>query len=784
MKDDVWADKANQILAQTGVTEGYCVVLGVGTGGLIDELARQSKLQLIVIDPDANKIAKLRKRFDSQRRYGTRVVAHVGHPLNFGLPPYLASLVVSEDPHSAGLNLDSAFAKGVFHCLRPYGGTAVLELSAAQHDAFAQQVAASKLPKAGLKRVERYSLFTREGSLPGSADWTHEYADAANTLMSRDQLVKAPLGVLWFGGPSGSGELFYNRHYWGPSLAVIGGRMFIQGPSLLTAVDVYTGRILWKIPLKNDVNYKPGRRGNDFEKVLAGYHFLAVADGIYLVNEKHIMRYDPATGKTLSDFKVPEDGEWGRIRVQGDVLVASVFRRIKKLGKLPVELVAMDRHSGQHRWTHRADLSYPVVAVSGDKVYCFDGALEDFYRDAKRKGLIPKAADQRSLIAIDLNSGDKIWKYSTDIIATWLSYSEKHDVLMVTNQKKVAAFRGKNGRELWKKYSEGRGFKGHPENLWDKIIVIGDRVIDQRGPGFAYDLETGESITRLHPITNKPIAWEFTKSGHHCNYAIASPHLMTFRAHTAGICELPSGNTTRLEGFRTGCRNSLIPANGVLNSPNFAHGCVCGFPLFTSLAFVHLPEVESWSYNALELDEAKDTVERVGINFGAPGDRLASNGTLWLDYPNVGGSSPKVAVNIEADKPRWFRQHSSLISGDGLKWVAASGVEGVSSVTIRLNQSKTQAGTYTVRLHFSEPDALQSGERVFSVALQGKQVLEKLDLVREAGQRHLALVKEFPGIRAVGDLRIELKATTGKPILCGVEVAADERNDRDDRPLR
>ena len=42
------------------------------------------------------------------------------------------------------------------------------------------------------------TILTRAGALPGSADWTHEYAGPANTLMSRDTLVKAPLGILWY----------------------------------------------------------------------------------------------------------------------------------------------------------------------------------------------------------------------------------------------------------------------------------------------------------------------------------------------------------------------------------------------------------------------------------------------------------------------------------------------------------------------------------------------------------------------------------------------------------
>ena len=113
---------------------------------------------------------------------------------------------------------------------------------------------------------------------------------------------------------------------------------------------------------------------------------------------------------------------------------------------------------------------------------------------------------------------------------------------------------------MWKKYATGRGFRGHaerpdhmghPENLWDKIIVSNDQILDQRGPGMAYELETGKPITRTNPITGKPISWEFTKLGHHCNYAIANPHLMTFRADTAGFCDIASGQTARLKGFRS-----------------------------------------------------------------------------------------------------------------------------------------------------------------------------------------------------------------------------------------
>ncbi len=382
--------------------------------------------------------------------------------------------------------------------------------------------------------------------------------------------------------------------------------------------------------------------------------------------------------------------------------------------------------------------------------------------------------EERYIKAIDVKSGKLLWKQQTDVVGTWLSYSDQKDVLLITNRKGISAFRGKDGSELWKKYATGKGFRGHPENLWDKIIVWNDRILDQRGPGKSYDLETGEPILRMNPITGKPIPWEFTKAGHHCNYAIASPHLMTFRAASAGFCDIDSTNTSRLEGFRSGCRNSLIPANGVLNSPNMAHGCSCGYSLFTSLALTHVPESEVWSYSALALNAKKDQVQKLGVNLGAPGDRQAKNGTLWLDYPNVGGTSPVVSIKLSGKSPRYFHKHSAFVEEGDLKWVAASGVEGASSLTVNVAPTSTKERRYTVRLYFLEPNEKQPGERVFDVSLQGKPVLRELDVVKEAEGVNRAIVKEFKGVLATTTVNIDLKAITGRTLLSGVEIVVEK----------
>ena len=369
--------------------------------------------------------------------------------------------------------------------------------------------------------------------------------------------------------------------------------------------------------------------------MLSGFHFTATSDSVYVVQGLECLRLDPVTGNETARFRLPKDDEFGTIRIQDNVMVVEAFRNVEKFGKRPASVVALDRKTGKMLWSQEASQSFPVMAIGHDKVYCFDAEIEGLAQAWKRRGLVPKASDIRQLKAFDLKTGKPIWERTTDQVVTWLAYSAEQDVLVASNQKGISARTGKNGTELWDKSATGVGFKGHPEALVDKLILWKDRILDQRGPGFSYDLKTGAVIQRDHPLTDEKVNWEFTKTGHHCNYAIANPHMLTFR-DSAGFCDISTGTTSRLEGYRSGCRNSLIPANGVLNSPNFASGCVCGYSLFTSLALVHVPQNEVWSYNALKT--GKESIRRIGVNFGAKGDRVAPNGTLWLEHPNVTGT--------------------------------------------------------------------------------------------------------------------------------------------------
>ena len=156
---------------------------------------------------------------------------------------------------------------------------------------------------------------------------------------------------------------------------------------------------------------------------------------------------------------------------------------------------------------------------------------------------------------------------------------------------------------------------------------------------------------------------------------------------------------------------------------------------------------------------------------------------------------------------RWFRRHSSQVvaSATGHAWVAASGLVGEGEIVVTpslrrpllvkpakpgkdgeppppppkqepLLKVDYPVKAHLVRLHFSDPDDLPPGDRVFSVMLQGKTVLENFDIAKAAGKNGGVVVREFKGIEIGADLRVELRSIAGSkapPVLCGVEFAAE-----------
>jgi outer membrane protein assembly factor BamB len=777
---DAWTERAQYLLQTAQVREGYCVAWGVGSGRLIHELARQSRLHVIGIDADERRVDSVRHDLIAAGLYGDRVELHVGDPRTFALPPYLASLMVSEDLEAAGIEPHLEFLGKLFAALRPYGGVACLPVPPTRRSAFGQQVAGARLVSARLREAGDWVLLSREGALPGSANWSHEHADAGNTRVSQDQLVKAPLGLLWFGGTSHEGIL--PRHGHGPQPQVLDGRLIIEGVNLFRALDVYTGRLLWETPLAG-VGRPYAITTHQTGANEAGSNYVSTPDGIYVLRGEVCVRLDPATGRPLGELRLPTPPgalgtlRWDYINICDNYLVGggdpagARARPVDEDEASSRYLAVLDRHTGRCLWsvTARSGFRHNAICLGGGRLYCIDRLPADEAARRKRRGETDVAA--ACLRALDLATGRELWRSEQNVFGTWLSYSARHDVLVESGRvtrdalfdepRGMRAYRGGSGAVLW-----------YNKDYAGPAMIHGDNVLKDQS---ACDLLTGAPHLRPDPLTGKPVEWTWSR-GYGCNTPAASEHLLTFRSGAAGYYDFCNdGGTGNFGGFRSSCSNNLVVADGVLTAPDYTRTCTCSYQNQTSLALVPLPEAEMWTY--FTTPRVTGSIKHVGINLGAPGDRRADDGLLWLNYPNVSGPAPAVSVRPTPDKPEWFRRHSSGFGGPGLPWVAASGAKGLTSLALTLVREPDPERVYTVRLHFAEPDQVQPGQRVFDVALQGQTVLRGFDMVREAGGTRRALVREFKGVRVSKELTVTLTPAADAPVkqavLCGIEVRAE-----------
>ncbi|MFP6766437.1 MAG: malectin domain-containing carbohydrate-binding protein, partial [Planctomycetaceae bacterium] len=253
-----------------------------------------------------------------------------------------------------------------------------------------------------------------------------------------------------------------------------------------------------------------------------------------------------------------------------------------------------------------------------------------------------------------------------------------------------------------------------------------------------------------------------------CDGGVDYGSFYTMRSGTAAFYDktLESG-TVFVSGPRSGCTNSIIPACGVLNVPYYYEGCTCSYPLPSALTLVSMPEYhEQWATWGKSRPEQ---IQRIGINFGAPGDRKTRDGTLWLEYPSAGGPSPELDVSVAPQNTTAHYRHSLFAAGGrGWPWVYSSSVAGLESFTLR----KLKPGRYTVRLFFAETLQAKAGERLQDVFVGKKRVAGALDIVTGAGGPLRGLVLELDEVELDDTFTLRLSSIRGRTLLSGIELIA------------
>ena len=323
----VYESTAEKIIKETGIQKGYGLVLGSGTGRLAYELARRTELKIIGIEKDQSKVASAKQALDAAGLYGSRVVVEQWDLHE--LPDYFADLIVSEEMMISGQINDSP--EEMFRVLKPYGGVAYFGQPLEASDKtkpLEQERLLEWLSQSGAKTPETaegkgvWAKVTR-GKLDGSGSWTEQYGNPQNTACSMDQLVKGPLGVLWFGDPGP--EKMVERHAKAASPVSINGRLFVQGEEIIMAFDAFNGTLLWEREIPGAVRPRAD---------VDGGNLVVTEDCLYVAAHDKCHCLDPVTGETLRVLEVPpslpgKSHRWGYVSFVDDILYGSRAEPLK-----------------------------------------------------------------------------------------------------------------------------------------------------------------------------------------------------------------------------------------------------------------------------------------------------------------------------------------------------------------------------------------------------------------------------------------------------------------------
>ncbi|MDA1051482.1 MAG: PQQ-binding-like beta-propeller repeat protein [Planctomycetota bacterium] len=577
---DEWTNLTKSVLDATALRDGYAIVVGLKDGRLVEELLRQSQFNVIAIDDDSRIIDQLRRKLGEDERFGNRFQAIVDEPAVAALPPYLANLMVSEASEKLRLESETQLSR-LYESLRPYGGTLCLSLDVTHREAVLRKVSPDRFAGVKTRTIDELLTISRTGPLPGSSVWSHETGDAARSFYSRDELVQAPLAVLWYG--DGRDHGFYKRKDYGHGVKpqVAGGRLFALqiATNTLKSVDAYTGRLLWS------------------RKVGGSARYASLPDAVYVADERKCLVLDPATGEATHSFDLnvnqPDDVPVSAtdIRVGDDIILIAVrFDNENAISKGRWNsklLVALDRASGQQLWSRLAELRYntAAVAVSSGRVFCIDSHSPEAIGSMRRRGEAVERLPS-TILTLDARSGRELWKtvrhdapanlttlhfMSLRTQDDWLAYSVEQDLLLAGKASQTFAMNAKTGEKVWQKPMPGQ----------QPLILGSETFINQSG--HTYEVRTGNLLSG---------AALFHRSG--CNYAVGGKNLLFLRSNCATYVDIESRHEYAIRNLRSGCSNSLVAADGLLNAPCFSVGCVCNYPLQTSFAMFHLPQSAAW----------------------------------------------------------------------------------------------------------------------------------------------------------------------------------------------
>jgi len=578
------AQDAKRILDASGVKGGLVVVIGCGRTELPAELRASDSYLVRALDSDPKRVASVRAHLAKKGLYGPVAAARLtGSQL-----PYVDSLVnlivvTSDTPKIS--------REEMMRALAPLGVIADIRKG----------------------KVE----ITRKSWPENLDEWTHYLHDASNNAVSGDTVVDPPRGIRWTCGPKYARS---HEHIASVSAMVTAaGRMFYiidEGPICsvympprwkLVARDAFSGVLLWKKPIADWESHLRGFRSGPPE---IGRALVACGPKVYVAlgYAKPVTVLDAATGKELASLR----GTGGarelllagkRLYVLADDMTSREYdqrrkwinRTVPKLEiiwrfpRTPIRMygtqrvVAINTAGGELLWKRQfkepGEIMPTTLAVDAGKVclqtishvVCLDASSgKDVWRSARTVAKSRLSWSTPTLVihdgvvlTIDRAAKDNADESPPDKGSKWIITSGGKEIVQ---KAEMFAFALDSGKNLWR----APYFENY--NVPQDVFVIDGAVWTgavRRGldPGFTQgrNLKTGKVTATIAPQKG----W-----GHHRCYRNKATVRWIIMGRGGMQFVDPKGGTNRNVGWaRGGCQYGVMPANGLIYTPQ--HSCAC-----------------------------------------------------------------------------------------------------------------------------------------------------------------------------------------------------------------
>lgn len=588
---------------------GYAFVLGITDGDMSIALAKSTQLNVMAFDTDMSRVQKLRKKAYAMGIYGRRVTAFHITSHKLPLTSCLANLIMSERA-LAGEKIPLSKSE-VSRLLRPNGGTLMLPKNATSKS------------WAGSIKSEGKVLVYRRPALPGSADWSHQYGNAANTTYTGEEMggafTTSDLRLQWLGRPGADFNIDRQPRVSAP--LAVNGRLFHQGMNRIIALDAYNGAVLWSMEVP------------DFRRLNVPHdssNWCADADHLYMVVEENAWVVDAVTGEVQQYLQIPTkmrvSHNWGYIASEGDYLIGSSVRSgsqfkdfwgsvhwFDKVGSSgAITQVCSDKIFGYRKSDWKGVWAYGKGVIINSTISMKDGKiyfLEN--RESKWKDIPTGRIVDKSLwldlwvVCLDVKTGKKKWdeklppfKYmdgkngfiqsAYGLVAdegyiTVFSESVLKDGKFTGGGQFVYhLFDGSNGRKKWSQHTPWR-HNHHGANI-SHPVVLEDVIFTDP---YSVKLKNGKVLPGRLAHRQKcptPVAW---KNG--LMFRGSAPESGSI---TLVMWSEQKKTLTGWHRLRPNCWLNSLPAQGGLLMPEGGGGCSCGGWMETSVGFLPIHVIE------------------------------------------------------------------------------------------------------------------------------------------------------------------------------------------------